>query len=59
MDKKQIIDFASVGGYIRQKKLQEFLDKKFGRQIRIVVSRSHIDFITIVGIPTLTHLLFR
>ena len=40
MDKKQVLDFNGPGGYIRQKKLEEFLAKKFGRQIRVEVRLS-------------------
>ena len=39
-DKKQVLDFAGLGGYIRKEKLEEFLEKKFGRQIRVEVRMS-------------------
>ena len=40
MDEKQVLDFAGLGGYIRPQKLEEFLAKKFGRQIRVEVRSS-------------------
>ena len=39
-DKKQVLEFAGLGGYIRKQRLEEFLAKKFGRQIRVEVRMS-------------------
>ena len=40
MDKKQVLDLAGLGGYIRPQKLEDFLAKKFGRRIRVEVRTS-------------------
>lgn len=51
MDKKQVLDFAGLGGYIRRQKLEEFLAKKFGREIRVEVRLSGGE--RILGYPSL------
>ena len=51
MDKKQVLDFAGLGGYIRPRKLEEFLAKKFGRQIRVEVRLSARE--RILGHPSI------
>ena len=51
MDKKQVLDFNALGGYIHPKKLEDFLAKKFGRQIRVEVRMSGRE--RIFGLPSI------
>lgn len=50
-DKKQVLEFAGLGGYIRKQKLEEFLAKKFGRQIRVEVMTDHLVFYVPEKVP--------
>ena len=45
-DKKQVIDFTGVGGYIRREKLEKLLKQKHGRKIEVTVRMPKADTLT-------------